>query len=59
MLLKHKPINKIPNSAYKKESELTKLDYAMIDADRRNTGITAYSDEYYYNNILNYNFTTH
>ena len=47
---------KIPNENYKKESELTKEDYALIDADRKNTGIQYYSDEYYYNNILCYNY---
>lgn len=45
-----------PTKEYKKESELTKSDYDMINADRAATGIENYSDEYYYNHILNYNF---
>lgn len=45
-----------PNKNYKIESELTDNDYKMIDADRLNTGIQYYSDEYYYNNILYHNY---
>ena len=48
---------KVPNENYKKESELTEQDYILIDIDRRNTGIDYYSDEYYYNNILFFNYT--
>lgn len=44
------------NENYKTGSELTDNDYGMIDADRANTGILHYSDEYYYNNILYYNY---
>lgn len=47
---------KIPNENYKKESELTKEDYCLIDMDRKCTGIEIYSDEYYYNNILYCNY---
>lgn len=47
---------KIPTKGYKKESELTKSDYDMINADRAATGIENYSDEYYYNHILYYNY---
>ena len=47
---------KSPNQNYKKTSELTKEDYELIDLDRKNTGIEYYSDEYYYNNILHYNY---
>lgn len=47
---------KVPNENYKKEWELTKEDYAMIDLDRKNTGIEHYSDEYYYNNFLYHNY---
>ena len=47
-------INAIYN--YKKEWELTKEDYMMIDLDRKNTGIEHYSDEYYYNNFLYHNY---
>lgn len=46
-----------PNENYRTEPELTDNDYGMIDADRLNTGIQHYSDEYYYNNILYYNYT--
>lgn len=47
---------KKPNKNYKTASELTKEDYEMIDCDRANTGIEHYSDEYYYNNLLYYNY---
>lgn len=48
--------SKVPNQNYKKISELSKEDYAIIDFDRKNTGIEYYSDEYHYNNILYYNY---
>ena len=47
---------KVPNEHYKKECELTKEDYTLIDLDRKNTGIEHYSDEYYYNNFLYHNY---
>lgn len=47
---------KVPNENYKHESELTKEDYCLIDMHRQCTGIEIYSDEYYYNNILYYNY---
>lgn len=47
---------KVPNEHYKKEIELTKEDYALIDLDRKNSGIEHYSDEYYYNNFLFHNY---
>ena len=53
---KYRKLIRSPNNNYKKESELTKEDYALIDLDRKNTGIEYYSDEYYYNNILSYNY---
>lgn len=53
---RNKNIKKIPNKNYKKEYELTKEDYMLIDADRRITGINHYSDEYYYNNFLYHNY---
>lgn len=43
---------------YKTLDELTEDDYWLIDMDRNNTGITGYSDEYYYNHILFHNFKT-
>lgn len=56
MFFKKKKRIKVPNKNYKKECELTKEDFAMIDLDRRNTGIEHYSDEYYYNNFLYHNY---
>lgn len=47
---------RIPNHNYKIESEFTDNDYKMIEADRLNTGIQHYSDEYYYNDILYHNY---
>ena len=47
---------KVPNENYKRECELTKEDYEMIDIDRMISGIEYYSDEYYYNNFLFYNY---
>ena len=47
---------KVPNEHYKKENELTKEDYALIDMDRKNSGIEYYSDESYYNNFLFHNY---
>ena len=52
---KKKRMVKVPNEHYKKEYELTKEDYTLIDLDRKNTGIEHYSDEYYYNNFLYHN----
>ena len=49
-------ITKVKSSDYKKRSELTKEDRELIDLDRDVTGISHYSDEYYYNNILHYNY---
>lgn len=51
-----KEITKVKSSKYKKISELTKEDRELIDLDRDVTGISHYSDEYYYNNILHYNY---
>lgn len=56
MFFKRREEIKIPNENYKKECQLTKEDYAMIDLDRKNTGIERYSDEYYYNNFLYHNY---
>lgn len=57
MLFKRKKKTvKVSNEHYKKESELTKEDYELIDLDRKNTGIEHYSDEYYYNNFLYHNY---
>ena len=56
MFFKKKKRIKVPNENYKKECQLTKEDYAMIDLDRKNTGIERYSDEYYYNNFLYHNY---
>ena len=47
---------KIPNDNYKREDQLTDDDYKLIDMDRCNSGIYHHSDEYYYNNILYYNY---
>ena len=46
----------VRNQNYKTCDQLTKDDYWLMDADRANTGIEHYSDEYYYNHILFYNF---
>lgn len=56
MFFKRREKIKVPNENYKKECQLTKEDYAMIDLDRKNTGIERYSDEYYYNNFLYHNY---
>lgn len=56
MFFKRREEIKVPNENYKKECQLTKEDYAMIDLDRKNTGIEHYSDEYYYNNFLCHNY---
>lgn len=57
MIFKIKKENaKIPNDNYKKECELTKEDRALVDINRKNSGIEYYSDEYYYNNLLFYNY---
>lgn len=50
------PAQRERSANYKTEEQLTKEDYAMIDADRELSGIHHYSDEYYYNHILFYNF---
>lgn len=47
----------VPSEDYKTAGQLTKDDYKLIEADRDTTGIQNHSDEYYYNHILNYNFT--
>jgi len=52
----HKKYAIVRNANYKTEDQLSKNDYLLIDADRNNTGIMHYSDEYYYNHILFYNF---
>ena len=44
------------NENYKTADQLTETDYWLIDMHRKQTGIEHYSDEYYYNNILCYNF---
>lgn len=51
-----KEITRVKSSGYKQSSELTKEDRELIDLDRGVTGISHYSDEYYYNNILYYNY---
>ena len=56
MFFRRKKEMKIPNENYKKQSELTKEDFTMIDMDRQNTGIAQWDDEYYYNFILNHNY---
>lgn len=47
---------RVPNANYKFLGELTEDDLLMIEMDRDATGIGYYSDEYYYNNILFYNY---
>lgn len=59
-MFKSKNKNNTPkerNSNYKTSDQLTKGDCELIDADQINTGIIC-SDEYYYNNILYYNYNT-
>ena len=47
---------RVPNKDYKKYEELTEFDFSLIDADRKNTGLNIWDDEYYYNYILNQNY---
>ena len=47
---------KVKSANYKRASQLTEDDFWLINADREMTGIDKYSDEYYYNNILFYNY---
>ena len=47
---------KIKSAEYKTSSELTSEDLALIEMDRKNTGIYGCSNEYYYNNILYSNY---
>lgn len=56
-IFRRKRTIRVPNDNYKKISDFTEEDYAMIDLDRMNTGIQIWDDEYYYNYILYHNYT--
>ena len=46
----------VRTKGYKTVDQLTKKDYWYIDMDRALTGISGYSDEYFYNHILCHNY---
>lgn len=53
---RQKKKTKVRTSDYKTQAELTPFDLEMINMDRYCTGIENHTDEWYYNNILHYNF---
>ena len=55
-VFKKKQYVKVRNENYVTADKFTEHDHWLIEADRANTGIQHYSDEYYYNFILFQNY---